>query len=455
MHRSAWKWAGLLAVALGSGTASAQTPVTPAPPFAIGSAKGAAPGCGSPPPCCPTPAAPWALPPSSTPSASPSASPTPTPETPAPSAQSPTGTEAFRSLGLTNLVQANLASAGSGTSATSAAASTGVGGITTPSSFSTLTPTILPGLLTAASVQSPRPMDRVFFAYSYLDRFQTVGGGTIIPPATPGTPVTVGPTTRQPGFNLNMYYVGAEKTFFDGMASAYILAPFLQATNNITGQPIDGVGNVSFGLKGVLLSDAQSGSVLSGGFTVSVPTGHNTTYVTERLVTFITAPATFTVTPFTSTTNPTYLQPWLAGVIAGDRFFVQEYFGVIIPTDSVVSTFINNDIAVGFRLYRSPGSFLSAVTPVVDLQALLPINHIGSATGSAASVGTVSANGGAAVVPPTPIPSSNNLTFSDQLFLTSGVQFGLGERALLSAGIITPLAGPKAFNWGVTVGLNF
>src|SRR5207237_2488632 len=104
------------------------------------------------------------------------------------------------------------------------------------------------------------------------------------------------------------------KTFFDGMASVYVLAPFLQATNNITSQPIDGFGNLSVGLKTVLLSDAASGSLLSGGFTVSIPTGHNTTYVTSQTATII-APATTvtTLSTTTATTNPTYLQPWLAG----------------------------------------------------------------------------------------------------------------------------------------------
>ena len=457
MHRSAWMWAGLVAVSAGAGVAHAQTPVAPAPPISVGGAKGWAPAWNGPPSCCPT------LPPLVAPSPTPGSTPTPTPSpTPAPT-ESPTGTSEFRTFGQTNLVQSNLALAGSGTSATSAAASTGAaaGSATTPSTLSTLTPTILPGLLTAASVQSPRPMDRVFFAYSYLDRFQVVGGGVPLPPSAlvPGTvptALTTSPAIRQPGFNLNVYYLGVEKTFFNGMASVYVLAPFLQATNNVTTQAIDGFGNLSAGFKAVLLSDASSGSLLSGGFTASVPTGHSTTYATSQLATIIAPATTPTVlTTSTRTTNPTYLQPWLAGLLAGDRVFVQEYLGVIIPTDTAVSTFINNDIAVGYRMYRgAPGSFISAVTPIVDLQALLPVNHVGSAT-SGTIAGTPIGNAGAAIIPPTPIFGSNNLTFSDQIFLTSGVQIGLGNRAVFSTGIITPLAGPKAFNWGVTAGLNF
>ena len=45
----------------------------------------------------------------------------------------------------------------------------------------------------------------------------------------------------------------------------------------------------------------------------------------------------------------------------------------------------------------------------------------------------------------TPIPGlfDTEFGFSDQLFLTYGVQLGLGERAMLSTGIITPVVGPR------------
>jgi hypothetical protein len=378
---------------------------------------------------------------------------TPPEAAPTPPTDTPTGTGAFRGPSSTNYVQSNLAIAGSGTSATSATAASG--GTFAASALLAQTPTILPGLLTAATVQSPVPADRVYFSYSYLDRFQVVTGGALITPTPFGGVAAFTPTVRQPGFNLNVYYVGFEKTFLEGQASAYIQAPFLQATDNITGQAIDGIGNLNVGMKYVLLRDQQSGSALTGGMTVSTPTGHNTTFVTERLVSINTAPFSVAVTNFTSTTNPTYLQPWLAGLLTGERAFIQEYFGVIIPTDGSVSTFINNDVAVGFQLYRAQGRFLSSVTPIVDLQALLPINHIGSATGAATSINGLANPVAGASVAATPFPTiNNNLSFSNQLFLTSGLQFGLGERALLATGVITPLAGPKAFNWGVTVGLN-
>jgi hypothetical protein len=436
----------MLAVAVWAGRAAAQGPII------IGGAKGAGPACQTPAPVCPLPGAPQTLPPptSSVPSA-PSAPAAP-PEAAPPPAETPTGTGAFRGPSSTNLVMSNLALAGSGTSATSAAAATGAGAVNLTSQVAA-TPSILPGLLTAASVQSARPMDRVFFTYSYLDRFQVLQGGSPSISSTTGTPLTVfSPVTRQPGFNLNMYYAGVEKTFLDGAASAYVVAPFLQATNNTTGQAIDGVGDIFAGLKYVLWSDAQRGSLFTVGMTVATPTGHNSTVTTQQLLTFpagATSPAT--VQPFTSTVNPTYLQPWLAALLARDRVFVQEYFGVIIPTDSAVSTFINNDIAVGFQLYRSQCSFLSSITPIIDLQTLLPINHIGSSTTSAAGP---TALGMPAGTPPALFATSNTLTFSNQVFLTSGVQFGLGDRAMLTTGVITPLAGPKAFNWGVTVGLN-
>ena len=38
------------------------------------------------------------------------------------------------------------------------------------------------------------------------------------------------------GFNLNSFNLGIEKTFWSGMASAYVTVPFLVATDNITRQ---------------------------------------------------------------------------------------------------------------------------------------------------------------------------------------------------------------------------
>ena len=43
----------------------------------------------------------------------------------------------------------------------------------------------------------------------------------------------------------------------------------------------------------------------------------------------------------------------------------------------------------------------------------------------------------------------------NQVFIGAGVQVGLGERALLSLGAVTPVTGPRAYEVGGAVGLNY
>ena len=163
-----------------------------------------------------------------------------------------------------------------------------------------------------------------------------------------------------------------------------------------------------------------------------------------------------TLVPSTTTTlNPTYIQPWLAGLWKMDRFYVQEYFGVITPSDDRVSTILNNNLTLGFNMFESRSGFLTSVTPMVGAQALIPVTHIGTPSG----VGTLNPQFPSttttiqgAAVPVSPAP--NAFGFPDQLFLTGGVQFGLSNRALLSTAVVVPVVG-SGYSYGVTVGLNF
>ena len=145
--------------------------------------------------------------------------------------------------------------------------------------------------------------DRVFFDYGHFNRFAISS-----------------PTGAVPGFNLNTYTIGVEKTLFDGAASVYVSVPFLYATQNISGQAIDGLGDVNAGFKFLLWQNKDTGSAWSAGLTVSAPTGRDTVATNTLNVTFTggtqppvvpNPPPVGTVLPFTVTTtiNPTYVQP--------------------------------------------------------------------------------------------------------------------------------------------------
>jgi hypothetical protein len=342
-------------------------------------------------------------------------------------------------------------SAGFGVGASVAAAAAGLpipqANATSATITSNTTPLIFPGLFTAAVSQSAVPTDRVFFEYGYTDRFAVAG-----------------PTGPRAGFNLNTYTIGVEKTFFDNMASIYVSVPFLDATSNRSGQPIDGIGNVNAGFKILFWRDMQTGSALSGGFTVSAPTGRDTEFRQRLDITFTggTQPALVpnpppvgTILTATQTTrlNPTYLQPYVAGLWVRDRLFVHEYFGVIVPTDSRVATIINNNLTIGYEIYNNPNGMLRTITPIAGVQLLLPTNHVNNS--ATPTTTTVAAN---ITCLDTTIPSqlaNQAFGFPNQVFLSGGAQFGLGDRALFSAGVVVPVAGPRGFNIGVSVGLNY
>jgi len=269
-----------------------------------------------------------------------------------------------------------------------------------PATTTTTSPLILPGLFTASQAQAALPLDRVFFNYGFFEGFAIRNSQ---PPEA---------------FNLNIFNVGVEKTFFDGRASVYVQVPLLDATDNTSGQPINGLGDITAGLKAALLMDQDTGSALTAGFTISAPTGRasilTTTTSTQDM-------AVGSSTPQTTRINPTYLQPWTAGLLVLGPFFVQDYFGVIIPTDQQVPVFLNNNLIVGYQVYQGPSdALLTSLTPFVGAQELIPVSGRG-----------------------------------DQVFLQAGIGILLHQKCLLSGSYITPVAGPRAFEGGMTAGINF
>lgn len=419
MKRYIWKWAASLVLGALASDASAQGRATVVYPSRGGYISPSGPGC-----CAPS----TALPPGYVPKAG-EALPPDTPGQPIDD-RSGTGMQAgqgggdnyFSGLGGTQsgYLQGNVAAGGAGlASVTNVAGNVGPDG--QPAMVPDVpvnSPLILPGLFTAINPQSPLPMNRIFFSYGYYDGFRVRG--------------RTGAT--QSGFNLHRYDAGFELAVLDGRASIYGRIPVLDATQNRTGQAIDGLGDVSAGVKLLLLSNPDTGSAISTGLTVAAPTARDAVVTTAIRRQF---PAGNDIgvgiptdIPTTTTINPWFYQPWVGGIFVRDRFFIQEYFGVVIPDDSRISTLINNDITAGYTLYQSddPCSRLTSITPTVGVQVLIPVSN---RDGGAGSFG-----------------------FSDQVFLTGGITFGLGERTTFSTAVTTPVAGPRAYDYGITFGLN-
>jgi hypothetical protein len=356
-------------------------------------------------------------------------------------------------------------------------AGAGAGGAVSGDPFLTsiITPLVLPGLFNSGSSQFALPLDRIFFDYGFFNGVGVFGVGSsapqlvkrqfqdpvFIPGPSPGfggktifvtrTETFVQQSTAMvPGFNLNSFNLGIEKTFFGGMASAYVAVPLLYATENITGQQINGLGDVNAGIK-MILSQDVNGNTLTGGLTVAFPTAHAAT--SSSVIQSQNGNGDTLVTSTTTRINPTFFQPYAAGFMSFDRLFIHDYFGFIIPTDDRVSTFINNDFTIGYQLYRSnnPNSVLTSVTPMMAAQAIIPLNHVGTpSNASTATFVPFDQNGQL----PTPVAPTNFL-FSSQVFMVGGVQVGIGDRLFLSANVVIPVCGPRSYPAAGTFGLNY
>jgi hypothetical protein len=305
-----------------------------------------------------------------------------------------------------------------------------------------LFPLILPGLITATSVQSAEPADRLFFTYTHLPSFQVFNSNFA---RIQGVDTTV--NTRSNGFNLSVLNTGFEKTLWCG-CSVYVMVPDLNASENVTGQQITGVGDISGGIKFVIWCDPAEGAMLTAGTTVTAPTGRPGQFATRfDLVTpFNTTFSALPAPTGTTSMNPTFIQPWLACSWSCEHVMVQDYVGVIVPTSEQLPTFVNNDFTIAFPMYRSHCVGLAtSLTPTLDIQALVPVNHIG----------TPAAN----LVPAEDSPGSLNLPpptfgFSSQVFVIPGVTIGVCENILFTVAYIIPVAGPRSYHAGATVGFT-
>jgi hypothetical protein len=312
------------------------------------------------------------------------------------------------------LTQNSIAVAGAGLAAAA-------GGIVNQPAAS---PLLSPGFLTAATAQSPFTLNRVFFNYALYDQFQFATAA--VGPA--------GSMTRQSAFNLNQFNVGFEKTLLDGMVSVYVQAPFLYASNNVTTQTINGPGDLSAGFKVMIAGSQQTGNALSAGLTVAAPTAHPGQFAMS-----LTTNGHGTVIPNGPTTsvNPTFLQPWIAGQLSWNKWFVQEYIGVLVPLPNQIVPSINNNLALGYRMFNCgcPDHWISSLTPMLNAQVFVPL--------------ATTANPGTTGTGPT-LP----ISFPTQLFLTEGCQLGIGQRVSIFGGVVEPVVGPRAFNIGATFGAN-
>lgn len=249
-----------------------------------------------------------------------------------------------------------------------------------------------------ADNQSPRPQDRVFAAFNFFDNLTQPAGSTL--------------------HSVKVYreFFGLEKTFFDQNISLGVRLPLNTiSADGAGGGTSTALGDLTIFAKGILWENRETGSLLSSGLAITTPNG----------------PTNFAGAPFAKSFRSTALQPFIGYIANFDRWFIQGFSGINVPTNDKLVTMYYNDIGFGYFLYRDPDAFVTAIVPTFEVHVNTPLNH----RATSAFVGG-----------PIGIPDVVDLTF--------GVSVGLGSNAILSAGIVNPVTGPRPFDLEALVLLN-
>jgi hypothetical protein len=272
--------------------------------------------------------------------------------------------------------------------------------------------------------ESPRPVDRAFFKYNYYNNVNPTRW--------------TNPTEPIHNVSLNLYTLGMEKTFFDRTVSVGIRVPFdtisadpkefRVATDPATGAAAvvpggPGLHDAEYGnmiaiVKAVIMQDRESGSLLSGGAVVSIPTA-----------------SSVTLDPGLSALL--YLQPFSGFIWNAGDLFVQGFSSITLPIVRPESIVSFNDLGVGYWVYRdATGSrTLSGVAPTVEIHYTAPIRQ----------------------------PDANATlfgTFKDGIRVHNTVDFTFGatwlfaNRATLGTGVAVPVTGDRPFDAEILVQLN-
>ncbi len=256
--------------------------------------------------------------------------------------------------------------------------------------FSTMCVPILgAGSFKISDNESPRPTDRVFLTYNYFDRV-TVGDGNV---------------------GLNREVLGFEKTFLDGDASFELRLPFLQATggSSFTGFTDTQVADLTLISKFALINNRDNGNVLSTGLALTVPTADHSVVLADG-----------------SALHSLLFQPYGGWILNAGDFYAHAFHSIVVPTDSRDITEFNNDIAVGYWLFRGPG-LLRGIVPTIEGHVYTPLSHRND----------------------TDLVHASNI-----VTLTGGVNFVFPGNSTLGIAVATPVTGPRPDNVEALVSFN-
>ncbi|MGC8639316.1 MAG: hypothetical protein ACP5XB_05485 [Isosphaeraceae bacterium] len=259
--------------------------------------------------------------------------------------------------------------------------------------------------------QSPQPQDRVFFTFNY---FSDLNGAL-------NTRFN-SPVNNMIGYR---YIFGFEKTYDDGFGSFGVRLPLdqLSASSTISGNfakpggTSTSLNDLSLFTKYVVKVDPKTGSLISVGLEMTLPTG----------------PSQFAGAKHIQGIQSTEIQPFIGYLLIRDRFYLHGFLSLSAPASVRDVTMVYNDLGIGYFLYRDPdpASLLTSIAPTFEVHVNDPLNHRDWFNANDIS-GT-----------------------ADMVDLTYGVNVGISQQAVLTFGWVTPVTGPRPFNYEAIVLFNW
>jgi hypothetical protein len=115
-----------------------------------------------------------------------------------------------------------------------------------------------------------------------------------------------------------------------------------------------------------------------------------------------------------------------------DRFYLQGFLAMDTPTSIREATLVYNDVGVGYFLMRrtGPGFWLTAVAPTFETHVNTPLTHRD------------------------PFNSSDVGGVPDVVNMTYGLNFEFNHRSVLTFGLVTPVTGPRPFDYEALILFN-
>jgi hypothetical protein len=260
-----------------------------------------------------------------------------------------------------------------------------------------------------ADNMSPVPQDRILFGFNYFNDANAKLNEFFEAPIK--------------DMMVYRYIFGLEKTFFDGRGSLGLLLPLnsVTAESREPGLDVGGsstaLGNMTVFGKYIVDLDPDTGSLWSVGLAISPETG----------------PARFADADFLPGINSTYIQPFMGFLLNWDPFYLQGFQAIDVPATDSDAVMLYTDIGLGYFLYRaySPNQFITAMAPTFETHVNIPVTHRGEYN----------------LFDPAGTPDVVDLTygFNTEFFGT----------AVATVGFVTPVTGPRPFDFEVVALLNF